>query len=221
MAREHLKLTVNCYTLKKNDVYLLTEGSHHKYYTRKENPWRKYFISFRGPLANKLKELYLPYNTYLFKNCNVEKNFEKIFLSAFDDSKSYEEILYDVTLETVKIMIYLHALKNEESVDLADKIKEKIDYSVERDFSLDDIADSLNYSKNHIINIFKEKYGKTPYQYYIDAKIHTAKRYLQETNCSVGDIASNLAFSDPQYFSSCFKKATGLSPREFRRLLRV
>lgn len=212
-------LEINGQTLypQKKDVYILTEGSHHRYFSEKEDPWRKYFVSFRGPLANKMKELYLPYNTYLFKNCDVQENFEKIFAVAFDDTKSYADILNEVTVEVVKIMMYLHGRKNGEIEDLADKIKNKIDYLIEGDFSLDEIAQSLNYSKNHIINVFREKYNKTPYQYYIDAKIETAKRYLQETTCSIADIASNLSFSDPQYFSTSFKKATGLSPREFRR----
>lgn len=199
------------------DIFLLTEGSNHRYFCQKENPWRKYFISFKGPLANKLRELYLPINTYLFKDCDLKENFENIFKSAFDDSKSYETILSEITVELVKIMIYIRSKSKPESIDLADLIKGKIDCCIDKEFSLEEIADSLNYTKNHIINIFKAKYNKTPYQYYMDTKIISAKRYLQQTNCAVADIASNLAFSDAQYFSYFFKRATGLSPSEYRR----
>ncbi len=212
-------LEINGQTLNpcSGDVFLLTEGSSHKYYTDKSSPWRKYFVSFTGPLAYKLKELYLPYNTYLFKNCDVLACFEKIFNVAFDDSQSYEPINQCVTLEVMKIIMYLHSRKAGENEDLADKIKKKIDYCVEGEFSLDAIADSLSYSKNHIINIFKDKYGRTPYQYYIEAKIEIAKRYLRQTSCSISDISANLSFSDPQYFSSYFKRITGVSPRDYRK----
>lgn len=214
-------LEINGQTLHptKGDVFLLTEGSRHKYYAEKSCPWRKYFVSFTGPLAKKLKELYLPYNTYLFKNCDVYENFEKIFLIAFDDKKNYEEINRCVTIEIIKIILYIHSRSAGENEDLADKIKKKIDYCVEGDFSLDEIAESLSYSKNHIINVFKEKYQKTPYQYYMEEKIEIAKRFLRQTPCSISDVSANLSFSDPQYFSSCFKRITGVSPSEYRKKL--
>ncbi len=202
------------------DVFLLTEGSNHKYYSDKDNPWRKYFVSFDGTLAGKLKEAYLPYNTYLFKDSDVKENFEKIFNLAFDERLSYEQIVQGVTIEIIKILMYLHSKSSGEKEDLADKIKKKIDYSIEGEFSLDEIAHSLSYSKNHIINIFKEKYGKTPYKYFIEAKIDVAKRYLRQTSCTISDISENLSFSDPQYFSSYFKRITGFSPREYRNRYR-
>ena len=212
-------LEINGQTLRpeKGDVFLLTEGSCHRYYTDKDSPWRKYFVSFRGPFANKMKEFYLPYNTFLFKNCDVMESFEKIFNVAFDDSKSYEEVNHLVTIEILKIVMYLHERNAGQNEDIADKIKKRIDYCVEGELSLDAIAASLSYSKNHIINIFKEKYGKTPYQYYIEAKIDIAKNYLRQTSSSISDISANLSFSDPQYFSAYFKRITGLSPREYRR----
>ena len=215
-------LEINGQTLvpEKGDVFLLTEGSTHRYYTDKDSPWRKYFVSFTGPLAHKLKELYIPYNTFLFKNCDVSESFETIFNVAFDDTQSYEVINQCVTVEIMKIILYLHSRSAGEKEDLADKIKKKIDYCVEGEFSLDSIAENLSYSKNHIINIFKDKYGKTPYQYYIDAKIEIAKKYLRQTSCSISDISANLSFSDPQYFSAYFKRITGLSPREYRKLSR-
>lgn len=200
-----------------NDVFLLTEGSNHRYYTEAKSPWRKYFVSFVGPLANKMKELYLPYNTFLFKNCDLKDNFKKIFDVAFDEALTYEEINSQIAAEILKIMIYLNNKNTDVEGDLAEKIKNKIDYCIEGELSLDTIASSLSYTKNHIINVFKEKYNKTPYQYFMQAKIEIAKRYLTQTNCSISDIAFNLSFSDAQYFSSTFKKVTGVSPREYRK----
>lgn len=200
-----------------NDVFLLTEGSNHRYYTDANSPWIKYFVSFAGPLANKLKELYLPYNVFLFKDCCLKDNFKRIFDVAFDGSLTYEEINSLIAAEILKIMIYLNNKSTGVEGELAEKIKNKIDYCVERELSLDMIADSLSYTKNHIINVFKDKYNKTPYQYFMQAKIEIAKRYLTQTNCSVLDIAHNLSFSDAQYFSSAFKRIVGVSPREYRK----
>ena len=58
------------------------------------------------------------------------------------------------------------------------------------------LCESMNYSKNYIINVFKRKYGITPYQYYLDKKIDAAKTYLTHTNISIGDISKTLHYAE-------------------------
>lgn len=104
--------------------------------------------------------------------------------------------------------------------DLPDIIRKKLDESVENQFNLDRLCNSINYSKNYVINVFKEKYNTTPYQYFLDKKIDAAKTYLTHTNVSIGNIAKILHYADQQYFSSSFKKAVDCSPVEYRRKTR-
>lgn len=98
----------------------------------------------------------------------------------------------------------------------AELIRDSLDEMVEGEYSLDQLAEKMNYSKNYIISIFKKKYGKTPYKYYMDAKIETAKLYLLHSDDTITEISNRLCYIDPQYFATCFKKTTGLSPRQFR-----
>lgn len=211
-----LKINSQTFYPEKGDVFLLTEGTDQEYYVDKNDPWIKYFYSFTGPLAVKLKELYLPCNTYIFKNCDLIDSFEKILDIGFDENKSYEEICDEILIETVKVMLYLNKRTKSNKLDLFEIIKDKIDRLVEGEFSLENISNDLNYSKNHIINVFKEAYNMTPYQYYLDSKIGIAKRYLTQTSSSVLEIAESLSFSDSRYFSVWFKKYTGMTPREYR-----
>jgi AraC-like DNA-binding protein len=46
-----------------------------------------------------------------------------------------------------------------------------------------------------------------------------AKRLLLHSEVNVAEIATQLAFDDPAYFSRCFRKHTGRSPIDFRRSL--
>jgi len=50
----------------------------------------------------------------------------------------------------------------------------------------------------------------------MDAKIETAKLYLLHSDDTITEISNRLCYIDPQYFATCFKKTTGLSPRQFR-----
>lgn len=199
----------------KGDVFFLPYGSRHHYYSNSKNGWRKYFISFYGKMADALVENYLPKNTYLFKGCFLEKNFSRIFDLAFN-TESLSDAEYLICIELFKLFSALYERKTVEQLDLADKIKRSIDDHLYDEFNLDALCGYMNYSKNHIINIFSEKFGKTPYQYYLEAKISLAKEYLLNTNLSVSEISAAPSYSNSQYFSICFKKFTGYSPRNFR-----
>lgn len=125
-----------------------------------------------------------------------------------------------ITVLLIEIFMYIHNRNLLDNKDLPHIIKSKLDDAVETNFNLDDLCKNINYSKNYIINIFKEKYGKTPYQYFLERKTETAKAYLAHSNLSVGEIAKKLQYTDQQYFSANFKKITGYSPLAYRKLTR-
>ena len=52
--------------------------------------------------------------------------------------------------------------------------------------------------------------------YIMGEKIKLAQELLRDTSQSVGTIASILSFKDSSHFSHCFKRVTGLSPRQYR-----
>ena len=58
-------LTINGQELhpQAGDVFLLTLGSRHTYYADPDDPWRKYFAVFSGPVAERIIESYLPADT--------------------------------------------------------------------------------------------------------------------------------------------------------------
>lgn len=205
---------------KKGDIFFISEGSRHKYYSQRENGWHKYFISFYGPVADALIKYYLPDNTYLFENCFAEKIFQRIFDIAFN-STDIAASRTKLAVELFKVFNYIRDRSITENEDFADKIKRNIENHLDEEFNLNDLCRSMNYSKNHIINIFSKKFNMTPYQYYISCKIELAKDYLMNTNLTIAEISNALSYSDQQYFSYCFKKATGYSPRSFRNNTRV
>jgi AraC-like DNA-binding protein len=59
--------------------------------------------------------------------------------------------------------------------------------------------------------------GVSPVEYLIGQKIQRACSYLSTTSWSVKDIARELAFDDPYYFSRCFKQRMAVSPRHYRQ----
>jgi AraC-like DNA-binding protein len=91
---------------------------------------------------------------------------------------------------------------------------------VEKNFrersSVAEYAISLNVTPNHLTQTIKRATGKAPGQIIRERIIFEAERLLQYSNLSTAEIAYQLEFEDPSYFSRFFKEHTGFSPSAFR-----
>lgn len=63
---------------------------------------------------------------------------------------------------------------------------------------------------------FKDEVGMSPADYFMRTKVDRAKSMLSESSGSVTQIALELGFSSSQYFSTVFRRYTGVSPTEYR-----
>lgn len=77
-------------------------------------------------------------------------------------------------------------------------------------------ADQLHMSANYFGDMIKKSLGVSPSQYIQDYVISLAKQQLRISKRSISDIAYDLGFEYPQYFTRLFKKSTGQTPIQFR-----
>jgi two-component system response regulator YesN len=84
------------------------------------------------------------------------------------------------------------------------------------ELSLNDMAARANLSASHFSAVFSQETGQTFKEYLTEVRIKKAKELLRMTALRSADIAYQVGYNDPHYFSSVFKKHTGLSPIEFR-----
>jgi two-component system response regulator YesN len=97
------------------------------------------------------------------------------------------------------------------------KAREYIDSSfASADLSLYSTAAYVGISPNHLSTVFSRETGENFIEYLTRIRVEKAKQLLRDTAMKIADIAYETGFSDPHYFSSIFKKNTGVSPREFR-----
>lgn len=77
-------------------------------------------------------------------------------------------------------------------------------------------ADLLHVTPNYL-NILCKRYFNVPAMFFIQKRVTLeAKRLILSTDLSLKEIAFELGFPDPAYFSNFFRAQTGSSPREFR-----
>lgn len=101
---------------------------------------------------------------------------------------------------------------------LVHKIRDYVDahYSEEA-LSLKSVANSYYVNPSYLSRVFKEKTGHTFSGYLLEIRMKEAKRLVAHTELRAYEIAERIGISDPHYFSSCFKKYTGMSVSEYRR----
>ncbi len=82
--------------------------------------------------------------------------------------------------------------------------------------SIEQVADSMAVSQRYLSDTLKKETGKTTTEHLQLYLIDEAKNILLKPNKSISEVAYELGFEYPQYFSRLFKKKEGLSPSEYR-----
>ena len=91
-----------------------------------------------------------------------------------------------------------------------------IEMHVEDELSIEDIAQTIGYTKYYFSRRFKEETGISVTEYIKAAKIERAKLLLTSSDLSVQDIADRLHYCSRSYFSTVFLETVGCSPTKFR-----
>ncbi len=85
-----------------------------------------------------------------------------------------------------------------------------------QELSVSDLCRRFCYSKTQLSKVFKEATGSTIMDYYTRLKIKEAKYMIREGDLNFSQIAVQLSFDNPQYFSRTFKRIAGMTPKEYK-----
>ena len=216
------------YEVKAGDFYFLRKGASGRYYADREEPFDKIWINFRGKLIDDIISVYCASENVIIRPQNDTRIRDMI--------QGIHARLRDITDETsaevlracsVDVIAILSIAMRHETLDrgflpatTAEKIKRYIDMQLCEDLSLAGIAQVFHIHEVYAIRLFRERYGVTPMKYLSTRRIDLARRMIAEGQLSFKEIAAALRFADGPYFSSRFKKETGMSPSEYREWLK-
>ncbi len=80
------------------------------------------------------------------------------------------------------------------------------------------LADKVNLSANYLGDLLKKETGKNTKEHINAFVVDRAKTMLLNSESNVSEIAYDLGFNYPHYFSRMFKQQTGKSPQQYRAL---
>lgn len=103
--------------------------------------------------------------------------------------------------------------------DCARPVRECLDYIdtyLHEPIRVSDLAKYVGMNQNYLSVLFKKETGKAVSDYIRQRRVQAAEGMLRYTDYDCSEIASFLAFCSQSHFISVFRKATGLTPRQYR-----
>ena len=109
--------------------------------------------------------------------------------------------------------------KSEVRSDYIKQVKDYVKAFYMQDISVENIAKSINLDRRYLSRIFKQRTGMTIQDYIINKRIKVSQTYLLQ-GYSVEEVAIMSGYLDVSNFSRIFKRRTGVSPMEWKKINR-
>ncbi|CAM1369646.1 Transcriptional regulator, AraC family [Tenacibaculum sediminilitoris] len=177
-------------------------------------------VSCNGVLFNNIYE-----TPFVVPSEKETQKLDFILQNLTEEFELEETAQYDMLQSLLKqFIVYSVRIKKEKDV-----VKESVETKLFKDFSL---LVEQNFKKIHQVTGYAYRLGlspksltkhlqkigtQTPSDFIKNRIITEAKRLLLYTDDSIKQVAFDLGFNDPAYFSRFFTKATGQSPKQFKR----
>lgn len=112
-------------------------------------------------------------------------------------------------------------LRDEQNTNLSSKTLKKAlayidEHYTSENLSLGTVACEVQVGANYLSSVFSQNMQKTFTEYISEKRMEKAKKLLKSTELPTSEIAAQVGYKDPHYFSFVFKKTQGCSPREYR-----
>ena len=158
-----------------------------------------------------------PFDKYMFLP-DMEGERDKITRMCNLATSAEGEWRAQISAELKLILLKLAESVSESA--LPARMVEELDNYI-RENSHDEISNTeigaiFGYHPFYVSRMLKEKKGITLRQYVIAYRFKAAKRLLELTDKSIGEIAEECGFTDSSYFAKSFKATFGITPKEYR-----
>lgn len=214
------------FELKQNKYIIIPQYIAHKYWSSTSNPWTIYWLHFAGEKAS----LFINPTVRLYEiGSQIQGRFaERVFL--FDEiynnlttGYSNENLEYANTClwHMLGSLKYFLQFKSHKEYNNDDSINRCIAYmkkNPNKQMTVEELAEYAGFSESHFSLLFKKKTGQSPLNFSIYLKIQKACHLIEFSDMKIRDIARQLGYEDPFYFSRVFSKVMGMPPSRFKKM---
>ncbi len=179
-----------------------------------------FWVHFGGYDAAKLLDSYgLTERTIPISNGS---EIEKLICEITEEVTHRKQHFEEAAISKLKLLlIEISRIDNIKNYDWAtaaiSSIMDEIRFNYFENLTNSEYAERCGMSLPYFLKNFKKVSGTTPQEYKTAQRISVAQNMLITTDYKINYIAQITGFSDPLYFSRCFKKKTGISPENYRK----
>lgn len=201
------------YTVTEGDFYAISEATECYYYSDKNNPLKKIWINLTGNLVRHLMRDYGLNEEVTVLKCDVRNLFEEMLENFGGEDNDF----IAVQLKIHEIIANISPIHAEiANVGLVENIHNYIIENINKNLEVDDLCKVFFISRVHLSQLFRKKYGISPYKFFVKTKMEVAADMLVNTDLSIKAISMSLSYADPHHFSNVFNKHFNCSPRDYR-----
>jgi AraC-like DNA-binding protein len=216
------------------DTFVIFPGSLFSYHADLDSPWHYVWVGLQGEaVTSMLSGVGITRDSPLLHSEDINtlySCYERIRLS-FQQSP-YPRLESLEASGWLRLLFHQFGLANksrlhEQPRELPDVIDRQIDQAIRwislqfhQHISIDQMASTLGYHRAHLSKAFKQKTGMSPKQYLMKVRMDKAKELLGGS-LTIDQVSSSVGFNDALYFSRQFHNWCGMSPSEYRNILRT
>jgi AraC-like DNA-binding protein/quercetin dioxygenase-like cupin family protein len=115
----------------------------------------------------------------------------------------------------------LSLAKEKENKTMTQTVIRFLELHLGEELTLSTISASLHIAKTRLKHEFKKQTGQSVMRYFLNMRLEQAKTLIREETYNFSEIAERLGFKSLHYFSTVFKKATGMNPTEYARSVKA
>lgn len=133
-------------------------------------------------------------------------------------------------LESVTMLLALHLLKHHSNVikslkqaagklssDQFAMVQDYILAHLDRNLSLQELADLVGLNPHYFCRLFKAACGLTPHQYLLKSRVDQAAQLLRSTQLPIAHVAQQVGFYDQSRFTQVFRRWRGVTPKHYQQ----
>lgn len=125
-----------------------------------------------------------------------------------------EQMLFDLVCEIFSVACNPQVIKKEHTKDI-EALKKILSADLQKDFTLDSMAEELGVNPYTLIRGFKAITGITPHAYRMNCRIEHARKLLRQ-GADITETALECGFFDQSHFHRHFKAMTTVTPKAYR-----
>ncbi len=210
-------------TCQSGDVLILHPGTPHHYYVPLDGHWEFYWAHFVPELRLmellQFQEVEVGFTHLSIQSSLLIERLVTAFQRLIRDNKEEDSYHIKLSMNAMEEILTLLASYTNKSTSIDPRIEDTLQYlsnHLKNQHTISSLASRIQLSASHFAHLFKKQTGDSVMETLLKLRLHHAAKLLEHTVLKVREVADEVGFQSPFYFTKQFTAYYGQSPSKYR-----